>query len=96
MAQSYRGATRCNGESQATYVCLPQASFPLAVAQTQTDAKLTWRNQTGKWGWGLYGTNLFDHRYVTSIDNITASVFGTPQASVNPPRRYGVDVHVAF
>jgi iron complex outermembrane receptor protein len=96
VAQSYRGATRCNGESQVTYVCLPQASFPLGVAQTQTDAKLTWRNSTGKWGWALYGTNVFDHRYVTGIDNITASTFGTPQASVNAPRRYGVDVHVAF
>ena len=96
VAQSYRGATRCNGESQVTYVCLPQASFPLGVAQTQTDAKLTWRNSTGKWGLALYGTNVFDHRYVTGIDNITASTFGTPQASVNAPRRYGVDVHVAF
>ena len=96
IAQSYRGATRCNGESQITFTCLPQGSFPLGVAETQTDAKLTWRNPTGKWGWALYGTNVFDHRYVTGIDNITASVFGTPQASVNAPRRYGVDVHAAF
>jgi iron complex outermembrane receptor protein len=96
VAHSYRGATRCNGESQLTRVCLPQASFPLGVAENQTDARIGWRSAMGKWGVSLYGTNLFDKRYVTSINNITASTFGTPIASVNPPRRYGIDLHAAF
>jgi iron complex outermembrane recepter protein len=96
VAHSYRGATRCNGESQATRVCLPQASFPLGVAENQTDARVGWRSAAGKWGVSLYGTNLFDKRYVTGINNITASTFGTPIASVNPPRRYGIDLHAAF
>jgi len=96
VAQSYRGATRCNGESQATRVCLPQASFPLGVAENQTDARIGWRSAKGKWGVSAYGTNLFDKRYVTGINNITASTFGTPIASVNAPRRYGIDLHAAF
>ena len=96
LAHSYRGETRCNGESQATRTCLPQASFPLGVAENQTDARIGWRSVAGKWGVSLYGTNLFDKRYVTGINNITASTFGTPIASVNAPRRYGVDLHAAF
>ena len=47
------------------------------------------------WASKLYGTNLFDKRYVTGINNITASTFGTPIASVYPPRRYGIDLHAA-
>lgn len=96
VSHSYRGETRCNGESVATRVCLPQASFPLGIAENQTDARIGWRSTTGKWGVSLYGTNLFDKRYVTGINNITASTFGTPIASVNPPRRYGIDLHAAF
>jgi iron complex outermembrane recepter protein len=96
LAHSYRGATRCNGESLATRVCLPQASFPLGVAQNQTDARIGWRSAAGTWGASLYGTNLFDKRYVTGINGISATVFGTPIASVNPPRLYGVDLHASF
>ena len=96
VADSYRGATRCNDESVPRMVCLPQASFPLGVAQSQTDARIGWRSPTGKWGVSAYGSNLFDKRYVNGINGITAAVFGTPISSVNPPRRYGVELHAAF
>ncbi len=96
VADSYRGATRCNDESVPRMSCLPQASFPLGVAQSQTDARIGWRSPTGKWGVSAYGSNLFDKRYVNGINQITAAVFATPIASVNPPRRYGVELHAAF
>jgi iron complex outermembrane receptor protein len=96
VSHSYRGARRCNDESQATRACLPQASFPLGVAQNQTDARIGWRSAQGKWGVSLYGTNLFDKRYVTGINNITEPVFVTPIASVNAPRRYGLELHAGF
>lgn len=96
VSHSYRGADRCNGESQLTHACLPQASFPLGVAQNVTDARLSWSSTNGKWGAALYGSNLFNKRYVTGINGITASVFATPIASVNEPRRYGVEFHAAF
>jgi iron complex outermembrane receptor protein len=96
VSHSYRGETRCNGESQATRACLPAASFPLGAAQDQTDARIGWRSANGKWGIAAYGSNLFDKRYVTGINGITALVFGTPIASVNAPRRYGVELHAAF
>ena len=79
-----------------TRTCLPQATFPYGVAQNQTDARIGWRSPAGKWGVAAYGSNLFDKRYVTGINNITASVFGTPIASVNAPRRYGVELHASF
>jgi len=96
IADSYRGATRCNGESQATNACLPLASFPLGVAQSQTDARISWRSASGKWSVAAYGSNLLDKRYVGGINRITADVFGTPISSVNAPRRYGVELHAAF
>lgn len=94
--QSYRGATRCNSESRATFSCLPAAPFSYGQAQNQTDARIGWRSAHNNWGVSLYGTNLFDQRYVTSIDTITAATIGTPYALVNAPRRYGIDLHAAF
>jgi iron complex outermembrane receptor protein len=35
----------------------------------------------------VYVNNLFDKRYVTGVSNISASVFGTPYASITPPRK---------
>ncbi len=96
LAHSYRGATRCNKESTVTRGCQPQAPFPYAVAQNQTDARISWRSPGGRWSVSAYGSNLLDKRYVTGINNITASVFGTPIASVNAPRRYGVELHASF
>jgi iron complex outermembrane receptor protein len=96
LSHSYRGETRCNSESHATRACLPDATFPLGVAQNQTDARIGWRSADRKWGVSIYGSNLFDKRYVNGINNITASVFGTPIASVNAPRRFGVELHAGF
>ncbi|MCE3263262.1 MAG: hypothetical protein K0R43_2341 [Pseudoduganella sp.] len=42
----------------------------------------------------LYVNNLFDKRYVTGIGNTSASVLGTPYASVNRPRQVGVELRV--
>ena len=96
LAHSYRGASRCNDESVATRACLPQASFPLGVAENITDGRVGWRSANHKWAVSVYANNLFDHRYVTGVNNITAATFGTPIASVNAPRWYGIDLHAAF
>jgi iron complex outermembrane recepter protein len=96
LVHSHRGAVRCNADAVATKTCLPQAPFPLGVAQDITDGRISWQSASRKWGVSIYGTNLFDKRYVTGINGITASTFGTPIASVNAPLRYGVDLHAAF
>jgi iron complex outermembrane receptor protein len=96
IGQSYRGATRCNSESQATFTCLPDAPVRLEDAQDETDLRLTWRDTKSRWAVALYSTNVFDRRYVTAVDAITASTLGTPYALVNAPRRYGIDLHAEF
>lgn len=96
LASSYRGSTRCNADALATKTCLPAATFSLGGSQTITDARIGWRSASGKWSASVYGNNLFDKRYVTGINQITAATFGTPIASVNAPRRYGIDLHAAF
>ena len=96
LVHSHRGAVRCNADALATKSCLPQASFPLGVAEDITDGRIGWRSADRKWGASIYGTNLFDKRYVTGINGITAATFGTPIASVNAPRRFGIDLHAAF
>ena len=96
LATSYRGSTRCNADALATKSCLPAANFSLGSSQSITDARIGWRSASGKWSASLYGNNLFDKRYVTGINQITAGTFGTPIASVNAPRRFGLDLHAAF
>ncbi len=96
LATSYRGATRCNADALANKSCLPAANFPIGTSETITDARVGWKSSNGKWGVSLFANNLFDKRYVTGIDQITAATFGTPTASVNAPRRYGIDLHAAF
>jgi iron complex outermembrane receptor protein len=39
---------------------------------------------------------LFDKRYVTSINNISTSTLGTPNASINAPRFWGVELGAHF
>jgi iron complex outermembrane receptor protein len=96
LVHSHRGAIRCNDDAVATKTCLPQAPFPLGVAQNITDGRIAWHSRDHRWGVSVYGTNLFNNRYVTGINGITAATFGTPIASVNAPLRYGIDLHAAF
>jgi iron complex outermembrane receptor protein len=44
----------------------------------------------------LYGNNVFNKRYVTGVNNISTSVFGTPFASITPPRMWGLELRAKF
>ena len=44
----------------------------------------------------MFVNNVFDKRYVLSMNNITASTLGTPTAIINPPRMWGVEAAVNF
>jgi iron complex outermembrane receptor protein len=48
------------------------------------------------WSFALFVNNAFDKRYVTAVNNISASVLGTPVASISPPRMWGVEAAVSF
>ena len=96
LAHSYRGAGRCNADSVATRSCLPNAAFAFNGAQNITDMTVHWRSANQRWGASVYVNNLLDKRYIYGVGGIGVSPLGTPVASVNAPRRYGVDLHAAF
>ena len=60
-------------------------------AQNRTDFRTYWRSPSERYEFGVYVNNLFDDQYVTGINNITASTFGTPFVSITEPRMWGVD-----
>jgi iron complex outermembrane receptor protein len=60
------------------------------------NARVAWTSDDGQWEAALWGTNLLDNEYVTDVNNITRSVFGTPYLRVNEPRMYGVDLVYTF
>ena len=92
LSHAYRGKSRCNRDSQLQGSCQISPNFTVGAAQQRTDARLDWQSSGGRWGVAFYVNNLFDQRYVTGVNNISSSVFGTPYASVTPPRMWGVEL----
>ena len=96
LSHAYRGKSRCNRDSQLQGECQISPNFDTGAAQQRTDARLDWSSAGDHWGVALYVNNLFDKRYVTGVSNISASVFGTPYASITPPRMWGVELRAKF
>jgi len=90
---AYRGRQRCNVDSVYEGYCSPSPNFTVLGAQNRTDARLGWTAPAGHWGVALYANNVFDHRYVMFVNNVSAGVLGTPNAFINAPRLYGVEFH---
>ncbi|WP_243048113.1 TonB-dependent receptor [Dyella sp. RRB7] len=96
LSQAYRGKTRCNSDSQAQGECYVSPNFQIGTSQQRTDARLDWHAPGDRWGVALYGTNVFNKRYVTGVNNISTSVLGTPFATITPPRMWGVELRAKF
>ena len=96
LSHAYRGKSRCNSDSRLQGTCQVSPNFSVGAAQQRTDARLGWDAAHDRWGVALYASNLFNQRYVTGVSNITESVFGTPYASITPPRMWGVELHARF
>ena len=96
LSHAYRGKSRCNRDSQLQGDCQISPNFDVGAAQQRTDVRLDWHAPGDRWGVAVYCNNVFDKRYVTGVNNITESVFGTPYASVNPPRMWGVELRAKF
>ncbi|MGB3840475.1 MAG: TonB-dependent receptor [Rhodanobacter sp.] len=96
LSHAYRGPSRCNNDSQLQGTCQISPNFRVGSARQITDVRLDWSAAGEQWGVALYGTNVFDKRYVTGVNNITTSVFGTPFAGVTPPRMWGVELRARF
>lgn len=96
LSQAYRGPSRCNSDSQYQGSCDLTPNFKIGTSQQRTDARIDWHAPGDRWGVALYGTNLFNKRYVTGVNNISTSVFGTPFASISPPRMWGLELRAKF
>ncbi|WP_243042832.1 TonB-dependent receptor [Dyella sedimenti] len=96
LSQAYRGRTRCNADSPLQGECDISPNFRLGTSQQRTDARLDWHAPGDRWGIALYGNNVFNKRYVTGVNNISTSVFGTPFATITPPRLWGVELRAKF
>jgi iron complex outermembrane receptor protein len=93
---AYRGKSRCNNDSLLQGDCSISPNFDIGAAQERTDFRLGWTSGDGRWGLAAFVNNAFDQRYVTGVSNISATVFGTPYASINPPRFYGAEVSFKY
>lgn len=93
---AYRGKSRCNDDSVLQGECEVSPNFNTGSAQNRTDARLDWQSQGGTWGAAIFGNNVFNRRYVTGVNNISTSVFGTPFATITPPRMWGVELRAKF
>lgn len=60
------------------------------------NARLSWTNNNDNLEIGLWGKNLLDSRYVSSIGGLTASLIGTPHGRINRGLEVGVDVKYNF
>jgi iron complex outermembrane receptor protein len=93
---AYRGESRCNAGSQFQGTCQVSPNFSLGEATNRTDLRLSWVNAGGRWGVAAFLTNAFDERWVTGVNNLTTSTFGTPFASISEPRMWGLEFSTSF
>ncbi|GLQ98558.1 TonB-dependent receptor [Dyella mobilis] len=93
---AYRGPTRCNADSGFQGACLTTPLFTVGTSTQRTDLRLDWHTPDQRWGVGLYANNVFNKRYVLSIGNDSTNDFGTPYATITPPRVYGIELRTKF
>jgi iron complex outermembrane recepter protein len=93
---AYRGRTRCNDDSSIQGTCLVTPLFSIGTSTQRTDARLDWHTTDERWGVALYGNNIFNKRYVIAVGNDSTDVFGTPYATITPPRVWGLELRTKF
>lgn len=97
LQDAYRGATRCNADSQATGQCFSNANFSVGDATNRTDARLGWASHgRTQYSVAFYVNNLFDKQYATGIQYIGADTLGTVFTNITAPRFWGVELGVHF
>jgi len=96
LQHAYKGKAGCNTDSRAQGDCIETPAFKLGEAQNRTDLRASWSAPGTPWRFAVFVNNVFDKRYVNGINNITATVLGTPFAYISPPRFWGVEAGVHF
>jgi iron complex outermembrane recepter protein len=93
---AFRGESRCNENSQSQGTCADETPFEVAPSTQRMDMRLGWTSSSEKFGVAGFVTNLLDDQYVTGINNITNTTFGTAFGSISEPRMWGVEATVKF
>lgn len=93
---SYEGASRSNSGSNTQGTTSATTVFETGGAQNRTDLRLAWTSPSDTLEWGVYVNNVFDNRYVTGINNLTAATLGTPFVGITQPLFWGSDLKVKF
>jgi iron complex outermembrane receptor protein len=93
---AYRGESRCNADSQFQGTCQSSPNFNVGEATNRTDLRLAWISAGERWGVAAFLTNAFDERWVTGVNNLTTSTFGTPFALISAPRAWGLEFSANF
>ncbi|WP_176693204.1 TonB-dependent receptor [Arenimonas terrae] len=96
LRHAYRGKTRCTAESEAQGTCGVSGVLRLGESQERTDVRLGWDSASGRFGLAVYGNNVFDNQYVSSLGTYGKTVLGTVGARLTEPRTWGVEMSVDF
>ncbi len=96
LQHAYRGKARCNDDSYVQGSCISIPAFKIGTATNRTDVRLGWSSANTPWSFAIYGNNIFDKRYVTGINNLTASTLGTVFTNITAPALWGVEAAVHF
>jgi iron complex outermembrane recepter protein len=97
LQDAYRGAARCNSNSQSQGSCIPIATFRTDVAQNRTDVRLSWTGRARvPVSVAVYGNDVFDKRYASPVNLLSATALGTPFTNISPPGFWGVEIGVNF
>jgi iron complex outermembrane receptor protein len=93
---AYRGEGRCNENSETQGSCASLTPFEVGGDTQRLDMRLGWTSANEKFGIAGFVTNALDDQYVTGINNITNTTFGTAFGSISEPRMWGVEATVRF
>lgn len=93
---AYTGESRCNSQSVFQGTCGGYDAFATGEAENRTDLRVRWTAPAGNLTVSAFVNNLFDNRYVQGVNNITTDTLGTPFATINAPRVWGIEVGYDF
>ena len=96
LQHAYRGKSRCNSDSFVQGSCVQTPAFRIGTATNRTDLRVGWSSPDVPWSLALFVNNVLDKRYVTGVNNITATTLGTPFVNITAPRLWGVEAAVHF
>jgi len=86
--------TRCNSDT-AALDCLNTPAIQTGKANSKFDLRLGWDSPGSRYGVALLVNNVFDQRYVTSLDGQTKQ-YGAPYAYLTAPRQIAVEFRASM